>query len=68
MKEAGCDLLITTLDSGDDAILERLGKPFRTEDTVTCVRACQEAGLNADLLPDPRRPGRDDGHRAEDPP
>jgi radical SAM superfamily enzyme YgiQ (UPF0313 family) len=47
MKEAGCDLVITTIDSGDDAVLERLGKPFRTEDCVTCVRACQEADLNA---------------------
>lgn len=47
MKEGGCDLLITTLDSGDDAVLERLGKPFRTEDAVSCVRACQEADLNA---------------------
>ncbi len=47
MKEAGCDLLITTLDSGDDAILERLGKPFRREDVVSIVRACQEADLNA---------------------
>ena len=45
MKEAGCDLLITTFDSGDDSILERLGKPFRTEDIVTTVRAIQEAGL-----------------------
>lgn len=47
MKEAGCDLLITTFDSGDDSMLERLGKPFRTEDIVTTVRATQEAGLNA---------------------
>jgi len=47
MKEAGCDLLITTIDSGDDSMLERLGKPFRTEDTITTIRAIQEAGLNA---------------------
>lgn len=47
MKAAGCDLLITTLDSGDDAVLERLGKPFRTADAVSCVRACQAADLNA---------------------
>lgn len=47
MKRAGCDLLITTIDCGDDALLERLGKPFRTEDSVKCVRACQEADLNA---------------------
>lgn len=47
MKQAGCDLLITTLDSGDDAVLERLGKPFRRADVVSCVRACQEADLNA---------------------
>ncbi len=47
MKEAGCDLLITTLDSGDDAVLERLGKPFRVADAVACVKACQEADLNA---------------------
>jgi radical SAM superfamily enzyme YgiQ (UPF0313 family) len=47
MKEAGCDLLITTIDSGDDSVLERLGKPFRTEDTIVTIRAIQEAGLNA---------------------
>ena len=47
MKEAGCDLLITTVDSGEDALLERWGKSFRTEDIVTCVRACQQAHLNA---------------------
>jgi tryptophan 2-C-methyltransferase len=47
MKEAGCDLLITTLDSGDDAVLEQLGKPFRVADAVACVKACQEADLNA---------------------
>jgi len=47
MKEAGCDLVLTTVDSGNDSLLERLGKSFRTEDIVTCVRACQEAGLNA---------------------
>ena len=47
MKEAGCDLLITTLDGGDDAVLERLGKPFRVADAVSCVRSCQEADLNA---------------------
>ena len=46
MKEAGCDLLITTVDCGDDALLERLGKPFRVEDIVTCVNACREAELN----------------------
>lgn len=47
MKEAGCDLLITTIDSGDDSVLERLGKPFRTEDIVSCVRAIQSAKLKA---------------------
>ena len=47
MKEAGCDLLITTVDCGDDALLERLGKPFRVDDIVTCVNACREAELNA---------------------
>jgi len=46
MKEAGCDLLITTVDCGDDALLERLNKPFRVEDIKTCVNACREAGLN----------------------
>ena len=35
------------MDSGDDAVLERLGKPFRRADVVSCVRACQEADLNA---------------------
>jgi len=47
MKEAGCDLLITTVDCGDDALLERLGKPFRVADIVACVNACREAELNA---------------------
>jgi len=47
MKEAGCDLLIATIDSGDDAILERLGKPFRSDDAVKLIRACQQAELNA---------------------
>lgn len=47
MKAAGCDLLITTIDSGEDALLERWNKPFRTEDIVKCVHACQEAELNA---------------------
>ena len=47
MKEAGCDLALATIDSADDALLERLGKSFRREDAVNFVRACQEAGLEA---------------------
>lgn len=47
MKEAGCDLLITTVDCGDDALLEGLGKPFRVEDIKTCINACRETDLNA---------------------
>ncbi|MHB0912560.1 MAG: B12-binding domain-containing radical SAM protein [Armatimonadota bacterium] len=47
MKEAGCDLAICTLDSGDDSLLERWNKPFRREDVVQCVKACTESGLHA---------------------
>jgi len=47
MKEAGCDLVYTTVDSGVDSLLERWNKPFRQEDIVTTVRACQKAELNA---------------------
>lgn len=47
MKEAGCDMTFTTLDSGVDDLLERWNKPFRTKDIVQYVNACRQTGLGA---------------------
>lgn len=45
MRRAGCVGVNFGADSGSDAMLRRLGRPYRACDLWTTARACREAGL-----------------------
>ncbi len=45
MRRAGCAGINFGADSGDDAMLARLGRPFRADDIRRAVRLCREAGI-----------------------
>jgi len=45
MREAGCVGANFGTDSGDGAMLRRLGREHAPEDICACVRACHEEGL-----------------------
>jgi radical SAM superfamily enzyme YgiQ (UPF0313 family) len=46
LKEAGCIAVDFGTDSGSEAMLSSLGKPFTREDIKKASRACREAGLD----------------------
>jgi radical SAM superfamily enzyme YgiQ (UPF0313 family) len=52
MRRAGCLGINFGVDSGDDGMLRRLGRSFRTEDIFLAARSCREAGITImfDLL------------------
>jgi len=52
MRRAGCIGINFGVDSGDDGILQRLGRSFGTEDIFLAARSCREAGITVmfDLL------------------
>ncbi len=45
MRRAGCAGINFGADSGDDAMLARLGRAFRADDIRHTVRVCREAGI-----------------------
>ncbi len=45
MRRAGCAGINFGADSGDDAMLARLGRAFRADDIRNAVRFCREAGI-----------------------
>jgi len=44
-KRAGCAGIDFGADSGNDAMLSRLGRPFRTDDLADTARICREHGI-----------------------
>jgi radical SAM superfamily enzyme YgiQ (UPF0313 family) len=52
MRRAGCDGINFGTDSGDDRLLQDLGRGYTGEDIVTAVSLCQEHGIRVmtDLL------------------
>ena len=45
MRRAGCVGVNFGVDSGSDAMLRRLGRPYRSADLWSTARACRQAGL-----------------------
>ncbi|MBN1946446.1 MAG: radical SAM protein [Bradymonadales bacterium] len=42
---AGCTTVLVGVESGDEGVLERIGKPIPLERTVRALEQCKEAGL-----------------------